>query len=174
MIRRIIYLKEAGDTIVEVLIALAIAGFLVGVAFVITSRSTVNEEQAQERSEAVGLLQTQIEALYMAQRGGGAYAITNTDFCMSPGASGNYSFNTNFSSNPPTSASSESNFNEYPSACDFSAGGAPNATLQPVFHIFITYSVPSGSAVGVYTLNCRWAAASGNGIDNMIMYYQAQ
>lgn len=56
-------LKERGDTIVEVLIAVAIVSLVVGGAYGVTTRNLANTRQAQEHSEASKLAQQQIEQL---------------------------------------------------------------------------------------------------------------
>lgn len=73
-----------GDTIVEVLISLlVISAILVG-AFVLSQRSSRNVRDSQEHSEALGLLQAQVELLRTAASlpsPGGLGNPTGT-FCM--------------------------------------------------------------------------------------------
>jgi prepilin-type N-terminal cleavage/methylation domain-containing protein len=54
---------QAGDTIVEVMIALAIIGSVIAMAYATTTRSLRVGRQAQERGEALKLVEGQIEAL---------------------------------------------------------------------------------------------------------------
>lgn len=58
-----IYRKQAGDTIVEVLIAIAVVSLVLGGAYAIASRSLANSRQAQEHGEALQLANAQIELL---------------------------------------------------------------------------------------------------------------
>ncbi len=52
-----------GDTIVEVLIAMTIIAFVLGASFSLSGRSTKNTIEARERSEALKLVEGQIEIL---------------------------------------------------------------------------------------------------------------
>lgn len=55
--------QQAGDTIVEVMIVLAILGLAIGISYATANRSLLNARQAQENAEATELVQGQIEAL---------------------------------------------------------------------------------------------------------------
>src|SRR4030095_15717644 len=59
-------LGSAGDTIVEVLLAVAIVSTVLAGAYVATSRSLANSRQAQERSEAAKFVEGQLEKLKTA------------------------------------------------------------------------------------------------------------
>lgn len=56
-------LRESGDTIVEVLICIAVISTVLGGAFVTLNRTTNQNRRAQERSEAVRYVQSQLEFL---------------------------------------------------------------------------------------------------------------
>lgn len=55
--------NQRGDTIIEVLIVLAVLGLAIGITYATANRSILNARQAQESSKATVLLQSQIEAL---------------------------------------------------------------------------------------------------------------
>lgn len=60
-------LNQTGDTIVEVLLALAVLAGVIGVSYAVASRSLARAQQAQERVQATKLVEGQIEALkYLA------------------------------------------------------------------------------------------------------------
>lgn len=59
-------LNTSGDTIVEVLLAIAIVSAVLGAAYVSTSQSLGNARQAEERSEAAKLVEGQLERLKVA------------------------------------------------------------------------------------------------------------
>ena len=63
------FASQRGDTIVEVLLAMAVVGLVLGVAYGITNRSVAIGRSAQERSEALKLAETQLELLkeYISQ-----------------------------------------------------------------------------------------------------------
>ena len=56
-------LTERGDTIVEVLIAISVMSLLIGGAFVLTNRSLQGTRAAQERLNALKLVESQLEQL---------------------------------------------------------------------------------------------------------------
>lgn len=57
------YDGQAGDTIVEVLVAIAVVAFMLTSAYVLSLRSTQSTQDAQERSQALKLVETQLEFL---------------------------------------------------------------------------------------------------------------
>ena len=76
--------KEAGDTIIEVLIASAVISSVLGSAYVISTRSLRTGQAAQERVEAIKLIEEQIERLKYEAR-------SNTNFdSLYRDASGTY------------------------------------------------------------------------------------
>jgi type II secretory pathway pseudopilin PulG len=58
MIRR---RTESGDTIIEVMLAMSIIGMVLGAAFGIANRSVNLGQDAQERTEALKIIESQIE-----------------------------------------------------------------------------------------------------------------
>ncbi len=58
--------NNRGDTIVEVLLAIAVVSAVLGGAYVSANRSSNNTRQAQERSEASKLVEAQLEQLKQA------------------------------------------------------------------------------------------------------------
>lgn len=55
--------SNRGDTIVEVLISMAIASFVLGGAYALVNRTLANSQQAQEHSEALKIAEGQLEQL---------------------------------------------------------------------------------------------------------------
>lgn len=58
--------KQAGDTIIEVLLAMTVIGMVLGASFGIANRSTNLGQDAQERTEALKLAESQIELFKVA------------------------------------------------------------------------------------------------------------
>jgi type II secretory pathway pseudopilin PulG len=56
-------LNKTGDTIIEVLLSLAVLGMVIGTAYAIASRSLKRAQQAQERTEATKLVEGQIDRI---------------------------------------------------------------------------------------------------------------
>lgn len=76
-------LRETGDTIVEVLIALTVVASMLGAAYVTSNRSLNNNRQAQERGEALKLAEGQLERLKgLVGSGSVAPFTTTTSFCI--------------------------------------------------------------------------------------------
>lgn len=67
---------QSGDTIVEVLIAIGIVGLMLASAYAITNRSNRSLQDAQERGQALKLVETQIELL----RNSGSLPVGSTCF----------------------------------------------------------------------------------------------
>ncbi len=63
MLRRVRSLTQRGDTIVEVMVVLAVLGLAMGISYATANRSLKNTRQAQENSEATALVKAQIEQL---------------------------------------------------------------------------------------------------------------
>lgn len=61
--KRFIKTGQRGDTIVEVLIAVAVIGFILSVSYAVANRSTQNVRKAHERSEALKFSEAQLEKL---------------------------------------------------------------------------------------------------------------
>lgn len=81
------YLKsnQRGDTIIEVLIAIAIASAVLGGAYAFTNRASKGTLQSQEHVEATRLVESQIERLRKRIDDGGSI---DTSFCFN--STGNY------------------------------------------------------------------------------------
>jgi prepilin-type N-terminal cleavage/methylation domain-containing protein len=56
-------LKQRGDTMIEVLLAMAVVGLSLGIAYGIANRAIATGRNAQERTEATKLAESQIEVL---------------------------------------------------------------------------------------------------------------
>jgi prepilin-type N-terminal cleavage/methylation domain-containing protein len=55
--------KQAGDTIVEVIVVLAVLGLAISISYATANRSLLATRQAEEASQATTLLQSQLEAM---------------------------------------------------------------------------------------------------------------
>ena len=78
-------LREAGDTLIEVLIALTVVASMIGGAYATSSRNLRSNRQAQERGEALKLAESQLEKLKgLVSTGSTAPFTTTGSFCLSP------------------------------------------------------------------------------------------
>jgi type II secretory pathway pseudopilin PulG len=144
------YFKEQGDTIVEVLIAIAVVSLILGGAYVTTNRSLQTTRAAEERGNALKLSESQVERLKgLAKTNptsifGGA---TPMPFCVSP------------NTGAPIAASSND--------CRVSAAGTPTTT-QPIY----TISITRGSDGNTFTVINQWVDVSGKVTDRLQMIYR--
>lgn len=84
---RPIHRNQIGDTIVEVLFAVVVVGLAIALGYGIASRSLRASRQAQERVEALKIVEGQIEQLKNAANGPGAASFFDTDtvYCIKDG-----------------------------------------------------------------------------------------
>lgn len=80
---------QAGDTIVEVLICIAVVSTVLVGAFLVSSRSTAAVQDSAEHTQGVQYVQGQVEALRTYLQGNTAADVssklpTHTTFCMDP------------------------------------------------------------------------------------------
>ncbi len=78
--------SQRGETIVEVLIALAVTSFLIGAAYATANRSLMGARQSQERAEALTFTESQVEALRFLVTDVGFTGGSATRFCLVPDA----------------------------------------------------------------------------------------
>ena len=141
-------LNSAGDTIVEVLIVLAVLGLAMSISYATANRGLQKSRTAQEHSQALGIINSQIELLRsaFAKQSGGAIETqaATGPFCLSVSGgnvvataippTGPNAFNENINLDPLTAA-------EYQGPC----------RQENLYHISIV-----GRGGGVYDVRVRW------------------
>jgi type II secretory pathway pseudopilin PulG len=147
--------SQRGDTIVEVLIAIAVASSVLGIVFATSSRNLRATRDIQERGEASRIVQGQIEALrYVASTDSSKFPTDGSSFCMK----GSDVIKAGPSTTVPTKSLSAEDFNNYPVDCK--SGGIYNylitGTCDSVFHIYV-----------------RWDSLTVSGRDQIQMVYKA-
>jgi len=152
--------NNAGDTIVEVLVVLAILGLALSISYATASRSLLSTNGAQENSKATALLQAQAEVLrYMAPQ---VSPPANQDVF---GQSGPFCIDTTALTIDNSFVSSNLNNVEnpdsYPATCK----------QTPPFHIAIVKSV-SGANYAVFDLTAKWSDIHGDGVDTVTLSYR--
>lgn len=142
-------LGEGGDTIVEVLISIAVISLILGGAYVTTNKSLRGSRAAQERSDALKLVESQVESLKSIAAGANADSIfgtgTPTKFCVINNTT--VVANTN-------------------SGCKVAANGTAT-TSEPAYNISI-----SRTNSNTFTVTNTWAAIEQNGNDSLQMTYR--
>jgi type II secretory pathway pseudopilin PulG len=84
-------LRESGDTIIEVLLSMAVVSSVLSGAYVTVRRGLDNSRQAQERAEGLKVVESQLEQLKSSADSSNPtspiFAPTTSinDFCMGPG-----------------------------------------------------------------------------------------
>lgn len=74
-------INQSGDTIVEVLIAIAVSSAVLGSSYAIVSRTIKSQQQTSEHTDALNLAESQLELLRQRVKAGGT---TSSDFCFRP------------------------------------------------------------------------------------------
>jgi len=80
-------LHSRGDTIIEVMIVLAVLGLALSIAYATANKSLLNARQAQEYAEASALVQSQIEQLRANSASETNDIYQNGPFCISESGS---------------------------------------------------------------------------------------
>jgi type II secretory pathway pseudopilin PulG len=77
-------MESNGDTIIEVLVVLAVLGLAIGISFATANRSLLATRAAQENSQATAALQSEVEELrYLAPANSGQPIFSQTQyFCI--------------------------------------------------------------------------------------------
>jgi type II secretory pathway pseudopilin PulG len=147
-------LSNTGDTIVEVMVVLAVLGLAISISYATANRSLLNARQAQENSQATELLQSQIEALRSLAPNGTADPAKNvfqsagTKFCIDTSGA-NYTVAKPADTNPanPTSPACQSG----------------------LYRIAVTYD---SAANDTFTAKASWPDVLGEGQDSVTLIYR--
>lgn len=142
--------NQRGDTIVEVLIAIAVISLVLGGAYVTTNRSLQATRAAQERVNALKLAESQIEQIKaMAANSPSVLfgSATASAFCISK------------ANGQPVAAGD--------AACEVTLSGDPAPSgVEPRFNISITRSS------NYFELTETWEDVSGRNTDSLQMRYR--
>lgn len=146
-------LAERGDTVVEVLISIAVVSFILGGAFVLTNRSLQGTRQAQERLNGIKLVESQLEQLknLAATNSSAIFGSAPPSFCINQAGAVVVS-----SLNPSGVASNTS--------CRVGVDGNPT-TNEPVFNLNVSRTA------NTFTVKSVWNNTQG-GQDNVEMKYK--
>lgn len=146
MLKRLTLRSERGDTIVEVLIAIAVASLILVTAYVATRHSLTSIQDTQEHSEALQLAQSQIELLRSTQK--------------TPASGGCFSSNGTTTTGPN---------------CGLDSTGArfdPDTSRSTEFTVAVTSATDSQSGMTSYKIVASWDSLLESGKDFVTLYYQ--
>lgn len=142
-------LTSQGDTIIEVMVVLAVLGLALSISYATASRSLTQARQAQENTEATTLAQTQIEQLrgnYQVTIDSSNYIYANPYFCLNNGVRTNLI------------GTDVKDYASYPPACKFH---------DDRYHVAIKYDSPS-----TFTVTVVWDDLSGNDQSRVTLSYR--
>jgi prepilin-type N-terminal cleavage/methylation domain-containing protein len=143
---------QRGDTIVEVLIAIAVVSLVLVAAYVTTSRNINGLQDTQEHSEALQLAQTQLELLHNSstQPSGSKQCFLQTTGALTANVN-----NCMVDSN----------------GCVLGASGCPPTSTIPAFNLNVT-KISSGPTTSTYSVDVQWASAIGGQTNSVQLFYQ--
>lgn len=158
---------QAGDTIVEVLIAMAVLSAILGGAYISANQSLNNSRQAQERGEAAKVANSQLEQIKAYAKDPVKHGLMfdpNKIFCID--SAGNVKDIPGFPAydppdNSPLPENDNWNNNSFPTEC----------TFQGLYHASIRYKYPGADSL--FTIAIRWDRFGGKK-DEMRMLYRLQ
>jgi len=141
--------RQRGDTIVEVLISITVISMVLGGAYVTTNKSLISTRSAQERGNAIKLVESQIEQLkgVIATNPNAIFVSAPSPFCV-------------YASGGSLNVVASSNVN-----CTVNTAGAATTT-EPKFSLSITRSGND------FTIKNSWKDLSGNVTDQIQMAYR--
>lgn len=155
-------LSSRGETIVEVLVVMAVLSSVLGSAFALSSKTINVNRESQERSRAVGYAQNQLERLKGVVDQ--SNSTTPNKFCFSnagvivPILPANYAGVGNASPDAD-------DFTKYPTEC-----------IDGLFHAVIVYDSPLAPTNGTktYTSYVRWDKIGQTGHNNVVLKYRTE
>ncbi|HEX8226554.1 MAG TPA: hypothetical protein VF572_01665 [Candidatus Saccharimonadales bacterium] len=156
--------NQAGDTIVEVLIALAVVSSVLVGAFLVVQKSSLAVRDSQEHAEMLQILQGQVElvrslALKETSETSGVFANSPKFFCID-----------NSNASGPVKHGMSGMGNSLPAidADDFSRYTGP--CKQGLYNVAITYSGNLPINSGVFTFTGRWNKIGGGKSQEVLTY----
>lgn len=146
--------NQAGDTIVEVLIVLAVLGLAFSVSYATANRGLAQSRNAEEHSEALGVLNSQVELVRTAL----AKQVTLPVDATPPAGNTSLNFCMSSASNPPAVVGFGSYTVPNTAAADAAIDNTPPQPVYPaacvrgLYHTSIVYD----SGTGSYDFRVRW------------------
>jgi len=173
------FTSQAGDTILEVLLAIVIAASVLAGAYVASNRSTATTIRSREHDEGVKLAQAELEQLRSQLTVYNGMLSSGKFFCfyVSSGATNLQQFSGG-KYTPPLPDINSAGFGEsgYENNCKFDNNGNVYNSAAPTFSTGAKYLVsiwrnPTGSDNDLYEVSVRWEKAGG-GWDQLTFRYR--
>lgn len=156
-----IFKNQRGDTILEVLISVAVLSLVLSSTFALANKNSQANRQAAERGEAQKIAQSEMEKLKVYLATGGSVEPGPGDyFCMNDTATGIFRFTS--PDRPPDVASDD---------LSFANSGFPNQCTPQGAGLYYHYIVRDSAVAqkDTYTSFVRWNAATGHGVDQVAL-----
>jgi hypothetical protein len=152
-----------GDTIVEVIVGIAVLGTALAGAYVASSHNLQQGSDAGNRNRAVAYSQQQVEQLAAADKTGAisAYSLQNPGktFCIDQ--HGAYIYNGNQPCSVCITAGGLAD-------AVVGSGSCPNLSDRKLYQVSVIFDASSQ----VFTTNVTWQAPNGSGQNSTTMYYK--
>ncbi len=155
-------LKQNGDTIVEVLLAIVVVSATLGAAFTTIDRGTDGARASQERAEALKYVESQIE-LFKAGASSGTAGLfgRGNAFCLTS-SGGVLEVKEAFTTPATVETLDGQSLGDYTTECK-------NGSIPDGYNVSI-----SEAADHVFTFRARWENVSGNNRDQIEIKYKLQ
>jgi type II secretory pathway pseudopilin PulG len=142
-------LDNIGDTIVEVMVVLAVLAMALSVSYATADRSLLNIRQAQENQQATELAQGQVEELRtLTSPSSPVNIFTAGSYCLSTTAP----------------------YSKLPS-CGFNYGGQSTPLVSALYTLNVSYTAISATG-GTFTVTVTWPDVQGQGTDSIQLVYR--
>lgn len=164
MSRRSYPLNNRGDTIVEVLIAIALVAMVLSGAYISSNRSFQVTQASKERDIALRIAESQIERIrgYKTAR---PHGTITSNSCMD----GTLTAQSNAGAiQPLTSEVLDGRTGNYATACILDSSGNQYSAASVSIPYYAHIEVSSND----YTIHIRWQKAGGGDNQETIMYYR--
>jgi type II secretory pathway pseudopilin PulG len=145
--------KQRGDTIVEVLISIAVISLVMGGAYVTTNRNLLATRAAQERGNALTLVESQLEQIK-------SLAITDADALFDTNAPAEFCI-----------SQDQSIVGAGTADCRVDQSGAPTEA-EPVYDLSVTRSGPDANLGYIFEVTNTWVDPSGDHNNEVKMIYR--
>ena len=151
--------KQAGDTIVEVLLALVILAMTIGMAYAIASKSIKRSQQAQERTQATKLVEGQIDKLKYLSESQNVADITTFGLATDTTRGLQCIDSTTVDESGKTVVQAVKLTDSIGDLCN---------DIYDIFDVAFSYNATSN----LFTVSVNWDSISGSGNENVTMEYR--
>jgi type II secretory pathway pseudopilin PulG len=153
--------KQHGETIVEVLISMAVLGLVLSATYGLANKSTQANRQAQERAEALGENTARLEQFKTFLEDGGS--IPGGFFCVFENNTGGLQATSGgFSGGIPPDPEEDA-LDNYPNQCKSGPDNRYNTAVR---------KIDNSDGTDTYVVTTRWSRVSGTGVEELSIEYK--